>query len=70
MYLTAPVSRSVFRFQRHNPTLRRIADLIDGGELKARAGTVLPLANAREAHLMLKSMLTPPKGKIVLRIAN
>ena len=33
--------------------LRRIAELIDSGELKTRVGAVLPLADAREAHMML-----------------
>jgi hypothetical protein len=29
-------------------------------------GAVLPLADAREAHLMLKRVRPQPKGKIVL----
>jgi NADPH:quinone reductase-like Zn-dependent oxidoreductase len=48
--------------------LRKIAELIDGGELKTRVGAVLPLADAREAHMMLEGLRTPPKGKIVLNL--
>jgi hypothetical protein len=32
-------------------------------------GAVLPLAGAREAHLMLEHVRPQPKGKIVLTIA-
>ena len=46
--------------------LEKIAALIDGGELKTRVGAVLPLADAREAHLMLEGSRPRPKGKIVL----
>jgi NADPH:quinone reductase-like Zn-dependent oxidoreductase len=46
--------------------LRRIAELVDGGELKARVGVVLPFADAREAHMMLDGQKRSPKGKIVL----
>jgi hypothetical protein len=31
-------------------------------------GAVLPLADAREAHLMLERVRPPPKGKIVLAV--
>jgi NADPH:quinone reductase-like Zn-dependent oxidoreductase len=48
--------------------LRTIAELIDRGELKTRVGAVLPLADARDAHLMLEGRLPPPKGKIVLNM--
>ena len=47
--------------------LAEIASLIDGGELRTRVGAVLPLADAREAHLMLERIRPQPKGKIVLR---
>jgi NADPH:quinone reductase-like Zn-dependent oxidoreductase len=50
-------------------TRQRLADiaaLIDGGKLKTRVGAVLPLADAREAHLMLEHLRPQPKGKIVL----
>ncbi|HEU4647661.1 MAG TPA: NADP-dependent oxidoreductase [Gemmatimonadales bacterium] len=46
--------------------LAEIAGLIDGGELKARVGAVLALADAREAHLMLEGVRPHPKGKVVL----
>jgi NADPH:quinone reductase-like Zn-dependent oxidoreductase len=48
--------------------LAEIAGLIDGGELKTRVGAVLPLADAREAHLMLERVRPQPKGKIVLAV--
>ncbi|HEY9228862.1 MAG TPA: NADP-dependent oxidoreductase [Gemmatimonadaceae bacterium] len=48
--------------------LSEIAGLIDGGKLRTRVGAVLPLADAREAHLMLEHVRPQPKGKIVLRV--
>ncbi|WP_432807351.1 NADP-dependent oxidoreductase [Rhodoligotrophos ferricapiens] len=48
--------------------LARIGRLIDEGKLKTRVGAVLPLADAREAHLMLEHLAPQPKGKIVLTI--
>lgn len=48
--------------------LAEIASLIDSGELKPRVGAVLPLADAREAHLMLERIRPQPKGKIVLSV--
>jgi NADPH:quinone reductase-like Zn-dependent oxidoreductase len=48
--------------------LTAIADLIDSGKLRTRVGTVLPLADAREAHFMLEGRRPPPKGKIVLTV--
>jgi NADPH:quinone reductase-like Zn-dependent oxidoreductase len=48
--------------------LAEIADLIDAGKLRARVGAVLPLADAREAHLMLEHLRPQPKGKIVLAV--
>jgi NADPH:quinone reductase-like Zn-dependent oxidoreductase len=46
--------------------LAEIARLIDGGELRTGVGVVLPLAEARQAHLMLEGQRPHPKGKIVL----
>ena len=46
--------------------LTEIADLIDRGSLRTRVGTVLPLADAREAHFILEGQRPSPKGKIVL----
>jgi NADPH:quinone reductase-like Zn-dependent oxidoreductase len=48
--------------------LNRIGGLIDHGELKTHVGAVLPLSEARKAHLMLDGRLPPAKGKIVLRV--
>jgi NADPH:quinone reductase-like Zn-dependent oxidoreductase len=48
--------------------LADIARLIEGGNLTTRVGAVLPLADAREAHLMLEGARPRPKGKIVLAI--
>lgn len=49
--------------------LMEIARLIDAGKLRTRVGAVLPLADAREAHLMLEHARPQPKGKIVLAAA-
>src|SRR6185312_12238653 len=49
-------------------SLAEIARLVDGGELRTHVGAVLPLADAREAHLMLEHVRPQPKGKIVLAV--
>jgi len=46
--------------------LAEIARLIDAGKLRTNVGAVLPLADARDAHLMLERVRPQPKGKIVL----
>jgi len=48
--------------------LTNIASLLDRGELTVHVGAVLPLAEAREAHLMLEHLRPWPKGKIVLAV--
>jgi len=48
--------------------LAQIAGLIDSGKLRTRVGVVLPLADAREAHMMLEGLRPHPKGKIVLAV--
>jgi NADPH:quinone reductase-like Zn-dependent oxidoreductase len=48
--------------------LAEIASLVDSGKLRTLVGTVLPLADAREAHLMLERERPQPKGKIVLSV--
>jgi len=48
--------------------LTKIARFIDGGKLRTNVGAVLPLADAREAHLMLEHVRPQPKGKIVLDV--
>jgi NADPH:quinone reductase-like Zn-dependent oxidoreductase len=48
--------------------LAEIGRLIDAGQLLTNVGAVLPLADAREAHLMLEHVRPQPKGKIVLAV--
>jgi NADPH:quinone reductase-like Zn-dependent oxidoreductase len=48
--------------------LSLLAGLLDDGELRTRVGAALPLARAREAHLMLEGEQAAPKGKIVLEV--
>ena len=62
------VTAAFFLVEVTTERLRRIAELIDRGELKTRVGTVLPLADARDAHMMLEGRRLPPKGKIILRV--
>ena len=50
------------------PHLARIAALLGSGELRTHVGAVLPLEDAREAHLMLERLRPQPKGKIVLAV--
>jgi NADPH:quinone reductase-like Zn-dependent oxidoreductase len=50
--------------------LTELTDLIDRGDLRTRVGTVLPLADAREAHYILEGRRPPPKGKIVLAVGT
>jgi len=48
--------------------LAEIAGLVDGGKLRTRVGTVLPFADAREAHFMLEGIRSHLNGKIVLAV--
>ena len=48
--------------------LTEIGDLIDSGKLRTRVGRVLPLADAREAHVVLEGRRPAPKGKMVLTV--
>jgi len=50
--------------------LAEIAGLVDGGRLRTRVGTVLPLADAREAHFMLEGVRSHLNGKIVLAVGG
>ena len=50
-------------------SLAEIARRIDGGDLRTHVGAILPLADAREAHLMLDGIRPRPKGKMVLAVA-
>jgi len=49
-------------------SLARIARLIEAGKLRTKVGAILPLADAREAHLMLERVRPQAKGKIVLTV--
>jgi len=48
--------------------LVQIAEMIDAGTVRTNVGAVLPLSEARDAHLMLDGKLARPKGKIVLTV--
>jgi len=63
------VAASFFLVNVTSQYLTEIARLVDGGKLRTNVGAVLPLADAREAHLMLERMRPQPKGKIVLAVA-
>jgi NADPH:quinone reductase-like Zn-dependent oxidoreductase len=60
------VEAAFFLVQVTSQRLGEIAHLIDSGKLKTQVGAILPLADAREAHLMLEHLRPQPKGKIVL----
>jgi NADPH:quinone reductase-like Zn-dependent oxidoreductase len=60
------VDASFFLVKVTTQHLTEIADMIDSGKLRTRVGTVLPLANAREAHFILQGRRPGAKGKIVL----
>jgi NADPH:quinone reductase-like Zn-dependent oxidoreductase len=62
------VTAAFFLVEVTTERLVRIAELIDRGELKTRVGVVLPLAHARDAHMMLEGRQQQPKGKIVLSV--
>lgn len=48
--------------------LTKISRFIDDGKLRTNVGAVFPLADAREAHLILERVRPQPKGKIVLDV--
>jgi NADPH:quinone reductase-like Zn-dependent oxidoreductase len=62
------VEASFFLVDVTSQYLTMIARLIDSGKLRTNVGAVLPLADAREAHLMLEHVRPQPKGKIVLDV--
>jgi NADPH:quinone reductase-like Zn-dependent oxidoreductase len=62
------VTATFFLVEVTTERLRTIAELIERGELKTRVGAVLPLTDARDAHMMLEGRLLPPKGKIILNV--
>jgi NADPH:quinone reductase-like Zn-dependent oxidoreductase len=62
------VDASFFLVKVTREYLTQIAELIDSGKLRTRVGTVLSLADAREAHFILEGQRPPPNGKIVLAV--
>jgi NADPH:quinone reductase-like Zn-dependent oxidoreductase len=60
------IEAAFFLVQVASQRLAEIAGLIDSGKLETHVGAVLPLADARDAHLMLEHLRPQPKGKIVL----
>jgi NADPH:quinone reductase-like Zn-dependent oxidoreductase len=62
------VEASFFLVDVTSQYLTMIARLFDSGKLRTNVGAVLPLADAREAHLMLEHVRPQPKGKIVLDV--
>jgi NADPH:quinone reductase-like Zn-dependent oxidoreductase len=62
------VEASFFLVDVTSQYLTMIARLIDSGKLRTNVGAVLPLADAREAHLMLEHVRPQPKRKIVLDV--
>jgi NADPH:quinone reductase-like Zn-dependent oxidoreductase len=62
------VSAAFFLVEVTTERLSRIAALIDRGELRTHLGLVLPIADARNAHMVLEGRRPKPKGKIVLRV--
>jgi NADPH:quinone reductase-like Zn-dependent oxidoreductase len=64
------VTAAFFLVEVTTERLGKIAELIDRGELKVRVGAVLPLADAREAHMMLDGLRPHPGGKIILNVED
>jgi NADPH:quinone reductase-like Zn-dependent oxidoreductase len=62
------VTAAFFLVEVTTERLRTIAELIDRGELKTCVGAVLPLTDARDAHMMLEGRRLSPKGKIILSV--
>ena len=62
------VTAAFFLVEVSTERLRTIAELIDRGELKTCIGAILPLSDARDAHMMLEGRLIPPTGKIILNV--
>jgi NADPH:quinone reductase-like Zn-dependent oxidoreductase len=62
------VTAAFFLVEVTTERLLTIAELIDRGELKTCVGAVLPLTDARDAHMMLEGQRLSPKGKIILNV--
>ena len=54
--------------QSSSAQLEQIAKLIDAGHVKPAVSTILPLKEARQAHILIEGMHT--RGKIVLNVAG
>lgn len=63
---SAGVEAAFFLVKVTSQSLAEIARLLDEGKLRTQVGTELPLAQARQAHLMLEGMRPRQRGKIVL----
>jgi len=63
------ISASFFLVEVTTDRLRKIATLIDAGEIRTRIGAVLDLSDARKAHAMLNHRQGRPPGKIVLSVS-
>jgi NADPH:quinone reductase-like Zn-dependent oxidoreductase len=48
--------------------LDRVAGMFTNGEISARVGLVLPLADARRAHVVMEDRSAHIRGKIVLSV--
>jgi NADPH:quinone reductase-like Zn-dependent oxidoreductase len=62
------VTAAFFLVEVTTERLRKIAELIDRGELKTHVGAVLAFSAARDAHMMLEGRRPSPKGKIILDV--
>src|SRR3569833_1482887 len=62
------VTAAFFLVEVTTQRLRMLAELSDRGEVRPCVGEVLPLANAREAHMIMEGQRTAPRGKIVLDV--
>jgi len=62
-----PVQSILFYAEVTSARLRTVTDLFEKGKIRARVGSVLPLAQARSAHQMLAGA-PHQSGKIVLRL--
>jgi NADPH:quinone reductase-like Zn-dependent oxidoreductase len=67
---TYGVHASFFLVKVSTRYLTELADLIDRGILRTHVGTVLPLADAREAHYTLEGQRPRTKGKIVIAVGT
>jgi NADPH:quinone reductase-like Zn-dependent oxidoreductase len=62
------ITAAFFLVEVTSERLRMIAELIERGDVRPCVGEVMPLANAREAHMTLEGRRPAPRGKIVLDV--